>query len=513
MKKRTIFLLPVLTCIVLAYCGMPQNSGLSTEVSDTAKSSDMAEDGETEKDGGRAESGETEKDGEIQKDSEIEKNRDMSESYNGMSETGSNPDGESDLPNGAEASSEELSKEVVSVPVLPETGGSLEAFIPQGWELKDSVSFDYNSDGIMDFVSVLEYVEEPEDGVFYRLSPRILFAVYGGKDGEFRLDFQDINLIRARSEGGVFGDPYEPLTAEGSSFTIHSYGGSAWRWSEARTFTWRDGVWYLTLDESSYGYGWYVTHASRYDYDRGIGLQQRRSDEFSDMEKVWERMETEDMDSEEQPFDLTYEIALEAPPTLKQAGMRWWLAPDRMEEKPVDVIELAEDVELSDDQVEMPEECSLFDDQDENNLLYHFFDEDSGQYYIALYQMDEKKLSVLTGADQEHFGDVAGLYQGKIYYVAEVRESNIAEKGWTENDQVIGLDLYRMDLDGKNRQMVFGWMLNEEERENPPYLSMSCEFGRDEMVIEIYRGDSAHPFYRMSPDGKDVRFLGQVPEG
>ena len=192
MKKRTIFLLPVLVCIVLASCGMPQNSGLSAEVSDTAKSSDMAEDGETEKDGGRAESGETEKDGEIQKDSEtekdneiekddksaknseIEKNRDMSESDNGMSETGNNTGGESDLPNGAEASSEELSKEVVSVPVLPETGGSLEAFIPQGWELKDSVSFDYNSDGIMDFVSVLEYVVEPEDGVFYRLSPRIL---------------------------------------------------------------------------------------------------------------------------------------------------------------------------------------------------------------------------------------------------------------------------------------------------------------------------------------------------
>ncbi len=558
MKKRTIFLLPVLACIVLAYCGMLQNSGLSTEVSNTAKSSDMAGDGETVKDVERAESGETEKDSAIEKDNEIEKdgktekniekeknsdiekNSDMSESDNGMAETGNNTDGASDLPDGAEASSEELSEKVVSAPALPETGDSLEAFIPQGWEMKDSVSFDYNGDGSMDFVSVLEYVEESEDGVFYRLSPRILFAVYGGKDGKFRLDFQDINLIRARSEGGVFGDPYEPLTAEGSSFTIHSYGGSAWRWSEARTFTWRDGVWYLTLDESSYGYGWYVTHASRYDYDRGIGLQQRRSDEFSDMEKVWERMETEDMDSEEQPFDLTYEIALEAPPTLKQAGMRWWLAPDRMEEKPVDVIELAEDVELSDDQVELPEECSLFDDQDENNLLYHFFDEDSGQYYIALYQMDGKKLSVLTGADQEHFGDVAGLYQGKIYYVAEVRESDIAEKGWTEmepvnepetgggknsagsdkeksgekkEDQVIGQDLYRMDLDGKNRQMVFGWMLNEEERENPPYLSMSCEFGRDEMVIEIYRGDSAHPFYRMSPDGKDVRFLGRVPEG
>ena len=561
MKKRFIFLLPVLVCIVLACCGMPQNSGQSTEVSEAAKNSDMAGDGETVKDGERAESGETEKDSEIQKDgksaknSKIEKNSDVSESDNGMSETGNNTDGASDLPNGAETSSEELSEKVVSAPALPETGDSLEAFIPQGWEMKDSVSFDYNGDGSMDFVSVLEYVEESEDGVFYRLSPRILFAVYGGKDGKFRLDFQDINLIRARSEGGVFGDPYEPLTAEGSSFTIHSYGGSAWRWSEARTFTWRDGVWYLTLDESSYGYGWYVTHASRYDYDRGIGLQQRRSDEFSDMEKVWERMETEDMDGEEQPFDLTYEIALEAPPTLKQAGMRWWLAPDRMEEKPVDVIELAEDVELSDDQVELPEECSLFDDQDENNLLYHFFDEDSGQYYIALYQMDGKKLSVLTGADQEHFGDVAGLYQGKIYYVAEVRESDVAEKGWTEKepvnepeagrgknsvgsdkeksgekkedqnrtdakkddekreDQVIGLALYRMDLDGKNRQMVFGWMLNEEERENPPYLSMSCEFGRDEMVIEIYRGDSAHPFYRMSPDGKDVRFLGQVPEG
>ena len=187
MKKRTIFLLPVLACIVLAYCGMLQNSGLSTEVSNTAKSSDMAGDGETVKDVERAESGETEKDSAIEKDNEIEKdgktekniekeknsdiekNSDMSESDNGMAETGNNTDGASDLPDGAEASSEELSEKVVSAPALPETGDSLEAFIPQGWEMKDSVSFDYNGDGSMDFVSVLEYVEESEDGVFYRL--------------------------------------------------------------------------------------------------------------------------------------------------------------------------------------------------------------------------------------------------------------------------------------------------------------------------------------------------------
>lgn len=100
---------------------------------------------------------------------------------------------------------------------------------------------------------------------------------------------------------------------------------------------------------------------------------------------------------------------------------------------------------------------------------------------------------------------MAGLYQGKIYYVLEVRNTD-------GNDEVIGLDLYRMDPDGKNRQPVYGWLLAEEERENPPYLSMTCEFGKDEMVVKIYRGDGPHPFYRMTPEGQEIRFLGQVPD-
>lgn len=496
MKKRTIFVLSALVCIILTCCGTLRNSSRFTTDGDTAKSSSAVESDVSAADGITAGNGDT-------ADGGVEESSDMAES--GAEENRNGTAGTLHLPEKAEEPSEESFGKVAPVPALPETGSSLSAFVPRDWELKDSVSFDYNGDGIMDFAAVLELSGESEEEVFYRLSPRILFAVYGEREGGFRLDFQDINLVRARSEGGVFGDPYVPLTAEGSSFTVHSYGGSAWKWSEARTFTWREGIWYLTLDESSYGYGWYVTHYSRDDYDGGTALRQRRSDEFSDMEKVWEAMEGEGMDGGEIPFGLTYELPLGEPPTLKQAGMRWWLAPDRMAEKPVDEIVMAEDVNLSYGQVKLPDDVSLFDDQNETSLLYHFFAEDGGPCYIALYQMEEKKLSVITAADQERFCEVAGLYQGKIYYVLEVRNTD-------RNHEVIGLDLYRMDPDGKNRQLVYGWLLAEEEQENPPYLSMTCEFGKDEMVVKIYRGDGPHPFYRMTPEGQEIRFLGQVPD-
>lgn len=66
----------------------------------------------------------------------------------------------------------------------------------------------------------------------YQGYPRILFAITSDETKRYHLNFQDINLIRTRDEGGVYGDPYLPLTADAVSFTTHMYGGSAWRWSE-----------------------------------------------------------------------------------------------------------------------------------------------------------------------------------------------------------------------------------------------------------------------------------------
>ena len=130
------------------------------------------------------------------------------------------------------------------IPQLPGTGRKLEDFVPEGWEILDKVELDFNEDKIPDYVGVLQAVLTDADGhLAFQDYPRILFAIASDGEGEYRLDFQDINLIRTRSEGGVFGDPYVPLTAEGTSFETHAYGGSAWRWSEDNTYTYRKGTW------------------------------------------------------------------------------------------------------------------------------------------------------------------------------------------------------------------------------------------------------------------------------
>ena len=131
----------------------------------------------------------------------------------------------------------------IEIPQLPGTGGQLADFVPDGWELLDSVELDFNEDGVPDYVGVLETDSIDMGEYRYQDYPRILFAIASDGTDRYRLDFQDINLIRTRNEGGVFGDPYCPLTAEGVSFTTHTYGGSAWRWSEDYTYPYRESIW------------------------------------------------------------------------------------------------------------------------------------------------------------------------------------------------------------------------------------------------------------------------------
>ena len=104
---------------------------------------------------------------------------------------------------------------------------------------------------------------DTESRLEYQGYPRILFAVAGDITDGYCLDFQDINLILTEKEGGVFGAPYCPLTTEGTSFTTHAYGGSAWRWSDEYTYTYREGVWWLSSSEETYGHYEYMIWNTR----------------------------------------------------------------------------------------------------------------------------------------------------------------------------------------------------------------------------------------------------------
>jgi hypothetical protein len=403
-------------------------------------------------------------------------------------------------------------------PQLPAKASNLAAFAPEGWALLDSVELDFNQDGIPDYVGVLEAAGiEGEEGWTYQDAPRILFAAAGDGAEGYRLDFQDINLIRTRAEGGVFGDPYEPLTAEGASFTTHAYGGSAWRWSEDYTYTCRGGAWYLTASETTYGYGSYITSYSRDDWDSGKGIRKERSSEFSDMEENWENWEgVEDWDSEK--YDLEYELPLDEPLTLEQAGNRWWLAKDRVTDWEVASVTCAAGVELSEEQVERPGEAYL-EYCDEDCALYSFSNTESGLFYLAMYRWKDRTLSVL--AQEEDAINQPELYEGKIYYATDIvepvkyRTAQDGEEQTAEEEDTVGVRLNRIALEGTGKETIFTYRYPEEGQEiresQIPYLALIYEISGGEIIAEVYIGGKPHPFYRMKTDGSGAKKIGQVP--
>ncbi len=93
------------------------------------------------------------------------------------------------------------------------------------------------------------------------------------------------------------------------------------------------------MSESTYGYGAFVTSYRKDDWESGIGIRKKRSEDFDEMGKYWDSEGSRDEDG----FDVEYEISLDELPTLCQVGMRWRLAPARVTDWRVDSIGFSED--------------------------------------------------------------------------------------------------------------------------------------------------------------------------
>lgn len=404
---------------------------------------------------------------------------------------------------------------------LPGWGEEFSDFVPAGWQVRDCVELDFNGDGLTDYVGVLEV--PAEEGFYYDASglcreyPRILFAIASVGENQYRLDFQDTSLIRTRNEGGVYGDPYLPLTAEGNSFTTHCFGGSAWKWAEDYTYAYREGKWYLTFSETTYGYGWYITSIETDDWEKGVGVRKERSSDFEEMEKNMEAMENGEMGEED--YDLVYEVKLDKAPTIHQAGMKWWLAPDRVTDWEVRDIWTAEGVELTADEAKLPGQ-QYYDYCDTDCVLYSFTREESGKSYIARYLWKEQSLQVL--AEEDTAIDNLRIYKGKLYYSVDVEEDIVyktRKDGTVRTERArdtVGLNLFRLNLDGTGKECVFTYRCpeaGEEVLEGPlPYLAFTYELTGDEIVLEVYCGDGPHPVYRMNTDGSGVELIGWIPK-
>lgn len=421
------------------------------------------------------------------------------------------------------ANTERQDKRVIT-PDLPVEASSLESFIISGWKLLDSVELDFNADGMMDFIGVLDYEDTDEaysNELFY---PRILFAVVNRGNGSYRLDFQDINLIRTRNEGGIFGDPYEPITTEDNTFTIHAYGGSAWRWRESASFKYINGGWYLINEEDIDGYGPLFTYYSKKDYESGVGFQGHNNDDFDYIENIWSSGEVFDS-LEQADYDLSFRIETGPPIPLREASQRWWLSPDRLEEiQPVSIVSASGvDVDPSDIplKIEPPYLSGDIKFIDENYILYTFKASDKKKEYLAVYNRCDNSSFVSAQTNRitdfgykDTFSD-AKIYRDMIYFEELIYAKVKIEKDGaiTEELEHVASRLVRMNMEGDGKETVFEYIFLDENdtlQHWAPYCYLGFDFADNGVIINLYCHGRDTQYYFIEQNGGNTRFLGSV---
>lgn len=142
----------------------------------------------------------------------------------------------------------------MGLPQLPDSGGSIADFIPDGWAPLDTAIGDLNNDRRDDVVLVLQCLDTiPGDttGIdpYMLPSPPRKLAVLLATENGFRIALDNDRFILRASEGGWL-DPFEGVEVKDGLLVIHFYGGSAWRNSNTYTFRFDQGAFALIVAEA-----------------------------------------------------------------------------------------------------------------------------------------------------------------------------------------------------------------------------------------------------------------------
>ncbi len=128
-------------------------------------------------------------------------------------------------------------------------------FVEAGTKAIAAEAADLNGDGRGDFVLVLERENPTMDKDDFPVNQRPLLILLRGAEGKLSAAKRNERLVMCSKCGGVFGDPFEGVSAGRNTFTVDFYGGSNWRWKYSYKFNYSriDKTWQLVrVEEISY---------------------------------------------------------------------------------------------------------------------------------------------------------------------------------------------------------------------------------------------------------------------
>ncbi len=125
--------------------------------------------------------------------------------------------------------------------LLPQTGSTINTFVPKGWLKIYTTYGDFDKDGWKDAAIVMI------DSIYEKITMegnRSLVILKGTKKGFTLSDFCDSAFL-CNNCGGVHGDPFESVKFKDNILTLSHYGGSGRRWRYEHKFQYRNGEWLL----------------------------------------------------------------------------------------------------------------------------------------------------------------------------------------------------------------------------------------------------------------------------
>jgi hypothetical protein len=141
-------------------------------------------------------------------------------------------------------------------PVLSKQGKAMKDLVPTRWVAIDSTRGDLNQDKLDDLALIFEfhaavkekraYGDNTTDLITELQKPRILAVYFKNKNSTgYTLSLQNNDFILRSDEGGMLGDPLQPMTISENKIQLNFQGGGNWKWVLNYAFLYQNKEWYL----------------------------------------------------------------------------------------------------------------------------------------------------------------------------------------------------------------------------------------------------------------------------
>lgn len=184
-----------------------------------------------------------------------------------------------------------LNSDVYIIPPLKKYVTNAKDILPEGWQIKDQVSMDYNEDDLMDEVLILESSQAS--------APRLFIILENIGEKGYALELLDEKLIEPKDVSGLDNDIYQPLEVENNDLIMTKQFGT--NGYEVIRYT-------LTYD-----FGWQLKYKKRVVYVLGT-IMDYEIDAYDDSMSLrgYNNVREEDLlkaTSLDEPFNINYELS------------------------------------------------------------------------------------------------------------------------------------------------------------------------------------------------------------